>query len=151
MRSLGWNSWRFWRSLLLLLACAKASAYVSHWITLTGVTFPLQVGAMIVGLIVRNVNDLAGAAWVDVEQVERIGSVALALFLAVAMMTLDLALLGAVAVPMFVILAIQVLVICAYALWVNFRLMGRDYEAAVTSERPARLRASARRRTPSRP
>jgi ESS family glutamate:Na+ symporter len=134
LAGLGWGTAAFWGSLLLLLACAKASAFVTAWLVAHGAeNLPNQVGAMIVGLLVRNVHDLLGLRLLRVETIDRIGSVVLALFLAVATMTLDLSALRSVAVPMFVILLAQVVLTCAFALWVNYPLMGRNYEAAVTS------------------
>jgi ESS family glutamate:Na+ symporter len=130
---LAWRRRAFWQMLIVLLLCAKASAYVTYWINLAKIEMPVQVGAMIVGLFARFLLDAARIRFLNVDQVEAIGAVTLSLFLSMAMMTLDLSKLGAVAVPMFVILFLQVLLISAYAFWINFRMMGKDYEAAVTS------------------
>jgi glutamate:Na+ symporter, ESS family len=69
----------------------------------------------------------------EIIHIDSIGSVVLAVFLAAAMMTLDLSQLAAVALPMLAILIVQVVVLASYAFWLNFRMMGGDYEAAVTS------------------
>ena len=48
-------------------------------------------------------------------------------------MSLELWKIAGLALPMIVILCVQVLVMVAYAVLVTFPLMGRDYEAAVTA------------------
>jgi ESS family glutamate:Na+ symporter len=65
--------------------------------------------------------------------VDALGTIALALFLVIALMDLKLWQLAGLAVPMLVILAVQAVVMIAYAVFVTFVLMGRDYEAAVTA------------------
>jgi ESS family glutamate:Na+ symporter len=62
--------------------------------------------------------------------IDDLGSVALSLFLVLALMTLRLWELAGLALPMVVILVVQVALIAA-ACWPTFRLMGRDYDAAV--------------------
>lgn len=129
----GYRTRSLWLTLLLLLTAAKASAFVTTAIENTGIVLPSQVGAMIIGLLVRNLHDALGLRLLDLPTIDRIGSITLSLFLAIAMMTLDLTRLGTVAGPMLVLLLVQTLLTSAYALVVNFRLMGKSYEAAITS------------------
>ncbi len=117
--------------LLLVLACIKAGAWVSYFIQLTGVAISAQIGAMIVGVVVRNAFDLSGNRVIRSEAIDVIGSISLGLFLAVAMMGLNLIELANTAVPMLVILAVQVVVMGVFAVYVTYRVMGRDYDAAV--------------------
>ena len=94
---------------------------------------PGYIGAMIVASIVRNMDDRLGWFKINPRAVEALGTIALALFLVIALMDLKLWQLAGLAVPMLVILAIQVIVTVIYAVLVTFILMGRDYEAAVTT------------------
>jgi ESS family glutamate:Na+ symporter len=64
--------------------------------------------------------------------IEALGAIALSLFLAMWLMTLDLTRLHGVALPLIVNLVLQVALIAA-ALRLVFRLMGRDYDSAVMS------------------
>jgi ESS family glutamate:Na+ symporter len=48
-------------------------------------------------------------------------------------MTLRLWELRSLALPLFVIVSVQVVLVAAVCLWPTFRLMGRDYDAAVMS------------------
>jgi ESS family glutamate:Na+ symporter len=121
----------FLAHLLLLLACIKAGAWVSYFIQQTSITFPVYMGAMLLGVGVRNLMDLTHRNWVDSEIIDTLASVSLGVFLAVAMMSLNLIELANAALPMLVILSVQVVVMALYAWFVTFRLMGRDFDAAV--------------------
>jgi ESS family glutamate:Na+ symporter len=60
-----------------------------------------------------------------------VGNVALSFFLVLALMTLELWKLAAVALPLVAILCVQVALVTAYCFWPIFPRMGRDYDAAV--------------------
>jgi glutamate:Na+ symporter, ESS family len=96
-------------------------------------TLPAYVGAMLVAGVLRNLDDLTGLLGLSQRMIDDIGSVALALFLAIALMSLELWRLGGLALPLAVILLAQLLLVTVVAAFVIFRLMGRDYEAAVMS------------------
>jgi glutamate:Na+ symporter, ESS family len=97
------------------------------------VKLPGYIGAMIVAAVVRNLDDRYGWLKLDTRAVDALGTIALALFLVIALMDLKLWQLAGLAVPMMVILAVQAVLMIAYAVFVTFVLMGRDYEAAVTA------------------
>jgi ESS family glutamate:Na+ symporter len=97
------------------------------------VKLPGYIGAMIVAAIVRNLDERYGWFKIDMRAVDALGTIALALFLVIVLMDLKLWELAGLAVPMIVILAVQVVVMIAYAVLITFVLMGRDYEAAVTA------------------
>jgi ESS family glutamate:Na+ symporter len=62
-----------------------------------------------------------------------IGAVCLTLFLTIALMNLKLWELAAVALPLIINLVVQVALVALFCWWVVFRVMGRDYDAAVMS------------------
>jgi len=127
--------WRFGPvallTLLTLAACIKLGAWVSYGLESLGLTFPVYIGAMLVGVLVRNVVEAAGGRWLRTEVLDTLGSVLLGLFLAIAMMSLNLIELAHAAVPMLVILAAQTTVMALFAWFVTYRLLGRDFDAAV--------------------
>jgi ESS family glutamate:Na+ symporter len=59
--------------------------------------------------------------------------VALSFFLVLALMTLELWLLATVALPLVVVLLVQVALVAALCFWPIFPRMGGDYDAAVTA------------------
>ena len=117
------------KSFALLIIAAGVGTYINAFFTDIGVTLPTYMGAMIVGLVVRNVCDVANVE-LPMRAIDVSGNVSLNVFLAVALMTLKLWELAALALPMIVILAIQTVIMFLYASFVVFNVMGRDYEAA---------------------
>jgi ESS family glutamate:Na+ symporter len=86
---------------------------------------------MIVAAAVRNATDVLPSVRLEQRTIDDIGTIALSLFLSMALMSLRLWELLDLAVPMLVILGVQVSMMAAFAYFVTFRLMGRDYDAAV--------------------
>jgi len=64
-------------------------------------------------------------------EVSLLGNVSLSLFLAMALMSLRLWDLANLALPIFVLLAAQTVAMALYAIFVTFRVMGSNYDAAV--------------------
>lgn len=132
------------KMLMLILVIMGAGALVGMGMTRLGdalprgsvfaalVKLPGYIGAMIVAAVVRNVADRSRFFKIDERAVEAIGTIALALFLVIALMDLKLWQLAGLAAPMLVILAVQTVLMLVFAVFVTFVLMGRDYEAAVT-------------------
>lgn len=94
---------------------------------------PTFVYCLFVGVILRNVLSALNIHQVFDREVSVLGNVALSLFLAFAMMTLNLWQLFALALPLIVILGAQAVLMIAYAIFVTFRFCGKDYDAAVLS------------------
>jgi glutamate:Na+ symporter, ESS family len=118
------------KTLTLILVAMSFGTLVSRWLGLY-VTLPAYIGAMLVAAVIRNGNELGGWLKIDQRVVDDLGTIALSLFLTMALMALRLWELFDLAVPMLVILAVQVSMMAAFAWFVTFRLMGRDYDAAV--------------------
>lgn len=121
------------RNLLVLLVVMGFGALLGMGLSRVGVTLPAYVGAMVLAALVRNLDDRFGWFRLDMCAIETLGGIALALFLVIALMDLKLWQLAGLAVPMLVILAVQVVLMIIYAVVVTFVVMGRDYEAAVTT------------------
>ncbi len=119
--------------LAVLVVSMKLGAFVSAYLQRAGVTFPVYMGSMMVAALVRNGHDAWRGQWLKTGQTDAIGSVALTWLLAVVMIDLQLSQLAHAALPMLVIVLVQVALLGALAYWVVFRLMGRDYEAAMMS------------------
>ncbi|HET7464059.1 MAG TPA: sodium/glutamate symporter [Longimicrobium sp.] len=118
------------KTVVVILATMWAGAWVSQGITSLGVKLPAYIGAMLVAAVVRNVDERTGWIGLSHRTIGDLGGVALALFITMALMTLKLWEIAGLAVPLLVILAAQVAMVALICLGV-FRLMGKDYEAAV--------------------
>lgn len=98
--------------------------------TVFKLTFPTYIGAMLVAAVIRNVAD-AKHKVLPSTAIDLWGNVSLTIFLAIALMSMKLMDLAALAGPMIVMLAAQVILMFFFARFVVFNVMGRDYEAAV--------------------
>jgi glutamate:Na+ symporter, ESS family len=125
------------KHLVIVLIAVGLGLWLSAWMTPTlarwKLNLPVYIGAMIVAAIIRNADDWLRVFRLSQRVIDDIGTVALSLFLAMALMTLRLWEIAGLVIPLLIILAAQVLLIGVLALFVIPRLMGRDYDAAVIS------------------
>src|SRR5687767_5052097 len=121
------------RNAVILALAMGIGSVVSKWIQSLGVTLPAYIGAMLVASVIRNIDDATRWFRIDQRAMEFIGNLALNIFLTVALMDLKLWQLAGVALPLVVILIVQVIVVVLAAITVSFLLMGRDYDSAVMS------------------
>jgi ESS family glutamate:Na+ symporter len=121
------------KHLVLLMATVGIGIWVSRWIVQLNdnITLPAYIGAMLVAALVRNIDDVTGIFGLSMRVIDDIGGIALALFLAMALMTLRLWELAGLAVPLLILLVAQIALVAAIAAWVVPRVMGRDYDGAV--------------------
>lgn len=124
----------FLKAFSMLFIAAGLGSVVSMLIQKTGATFPSYIGAMLCAAAMRNIFDATSQPFGVLEDIiEILGNVSLALFLSLALMGLRLWELADLAVPMVVILAAQTLLLALFAYFLVFKIMGKDYEAAVMS------------------
>ena len=114
-----------------LILAVGLGPIISELLTKTGLTFPIYIGAMIVAAIVRNVGEYSGKFDIYMGEINNLGGICLSLFLGIAMITLKLWQLAELALPLMILLGAQLLLIFLYTYFVVFRVMGKDYDAAV--------------------
>jgi len=118
------------KTITVILVAMWAGSLLSRWLG-HYVTLPAYIWAMIIAAIIRNGDDVLRAVRLDQRIVDDLGTIALSLFLAMALMSLKLWELLDLAIPMLVILTVQVIMMAAFAYFVTYRAMGGDYDAAV--------------------
>ncbi|MEM5767632.1 MAG: sodium/glutamate symporter [Bacillota bacterium] len=116
--------------LALLFVAAGVGTLISLLFNKFHITLASYVGAMIVGIIIRNFCDRKHLD-LPVKEIDTIGSISLNFFLALAMMGMKLYQLADLAVPMIVILLVQTVLTGLFIYYVTFNMLGRDYDAAV--------------------
>lgn len=116
--------------LAVILVCMALGGLLSKWLG-QFVTLPGYIGAMLIAALVRNLADGTKMLRMEARTIDDLGTIALSLFLTMALMSLKLWELFDLAGPMLVILIAQVSMMAAFAYFVTFRFMGRDYDAAV--------------------
>ncbi|WP_404332218.1 sodium/glutamate symporter [Mesobacillus maritimus] len=99
-------------------------------LNLTGFTWPDYVGGLFVAAILRNIFDYMNIS-ISLKSVNIIGAIALNLFLALTIMDLEVWNLLNLAIPMIIVLAVQTIFMMVFAIFVIYRVMGKNYDAAV--------------------
>ncbi|MCG7335150.1 sodium/glutamate symporter [Sporosarcina sp. ACRSM] len=124
------------RSFMIQVALITFSMAVGTYLgdlftNVTGFVLPSYIGAMFVAVIVRNLADRFIKGTVNMKEINLIGDISLAIFLSMALMSIKLWEVADLALPLIGIILIQVIVIVLYAIFVMFRMLGKDYDAAV--------------------
>lgn len=114
----------------LIAASVAVGNMLSQWTENPVFTLPTFVWTLFVGVVLRNALAFAKLHEIDGRALSFTGVVALSIFLATALMSLRLWELASIAVPMFLILALQAVGVALYTSLVTFRVMGANYEAA---------------------
>ncbi|MEM1071615.1 MAG: sodium/glutamate symporter [Planctomycetota bacterium] len=119
-------------TILMLAICVSLGDVVNRFLFNQGVLLPGFLTAMVVGIVITNARDALKRP-VQADVIDTTSDVALNLFLAISLMSMDLSSLATAAGPILVALFFQMLLITVFATVIVFRLMGRDYDAAVIS------------------
>ena len=116
--------------MLVLAICLSFGEVVNRWLFSNDIKLPGFLTAMLVGIFVTNLADsrekpLRG------DYYDFVGQIALQLFLAMSLMSMDLSAIAGAFGTIYLVLNVQVIVITLFAVFVIFRVMGKDYDAAV--------------------
>lgn len=121
----------FVESLALIAIALFVGTKIGDLLKGTAFNLPTFVWCLFVGVILRNTLSAFKVHQVFEREVSVIGNVSLSLFLASALMTLKLWELANLALPLLILLVAQTIAMVLYAIFVTFRTMGKDYDAAV--------------------
>ena len=119
-------------TLFVILVCLAGGKALARLVEGTGFIMPDFVFCLLLGVVIRNATNFLPVKLSD-RTVETVGEVALSLFLVMALMTMKLLDLANLAGPLLVILALQALLMIAFAVFITYNVMGRNYDAAVIS------------------
>lgn len=118
------------------LAGILAAVLAGRWLAATfsggSITIPSFLWCMLLGVAIRNLAPFVRIPFDD-RASDLISGVCLSLFLVMTMMALDLIEVARSAGPLILIVMAQMVVVVLFAIFVCFRITGRDYESAVTS------------------
>lgn len=116
--------------MLILAVCLSLGEVVNRWLFSNDIKLPGFLTAMMIGILITNLADRLGKP-LPAGQFDNVGEISLQLFLAMSLMSMDLVSLAASFGTIFLVMMIQIVVITLFAVLVIFRIMGRDYDAAV--------------------
>ncbi len=117
-------------TIMLIAICIQAGATVNSFFSDQGITVPGFLTAMMIGIVIGNVCDTAKIK-LNLIAIERGGEISLQLFLCMSLMSMQLWTVAQAIGPIVAVLALQVTVITLFGVFVVFRVMGRDFDAAV--------------------
>ncbi|RDY29057.1 sodium/glutamate symporter [Romboutsia weinsteinii] len=116
----------------VIATCMTIGSVVGNWFTnTTGIALPGYVGAMFIAVIFRNLNDKFKFVELDMYSIDIISDVCLGIFLTMALMTIKLWELSGLAGPLILIVIAQVVFIVLYCVFIAFRILGKDFDAAI--------------------
>ena len=122
---------RMMETLLLLAGCMLAGGWLHQVVVAWGLVLPSFLMPLLLGVAATNLLDLSGKYKVSNACIDLWGTMSLSVFLAMAMMSLRVWELLALAGPMLLIIAVQVVAVMLFAYFVTFRVMGKNYDAAI--------------------
>ncbi len=103
---------------------------MNRYLSMKGLALPGFLTAMMVGIVITNLADWLGRP-LNKPAIDRANELSLQLFLAMSLMSMDLLSLAASAGAIFAVVMAQMLVITLVAVYLVFRITGRDYDSAV--------------------
>ncbi|KOS63694.1 sodium/glutamate symporter [Lysinibacillus agricola] len=122
----------FFTQVLFITFCMAVGTYVGTLFSeTTGFVLPGYVGAMFVAVLVRNIMDKFKPEAINMKSISLIGDVTLGIFLSMALMSIKLWEIADLALPLFIIVFAQVFFIVVFSIFVLFKLLGKNYDAAV--------------------
>ena len=119
-------------SLLVILVAVATGDWLNDWARSHAFILPGFLTAMLAGVLITNIGDLFGKGGSSAP-VEVGGALSLQLFLVLSLMGLQLWVIAPIMGPLLLNVSLQVALSGFVALVVVFRLLARDYDAAVTA------------------
>lgn len=114
-------------SVFLLAFCVLCASVVKLFISLPAIIF-----ALIFAFMLRVLCYFFGVNLAH-KNLALLGNFCLALFLALALISIDLKALLDIGLPLFVLLCLELVLMLFFVFFITFRVFGRDYEAALLS------------------
>lgn len=111
--------------------------FAANWMTTLSkgqwFELPTFVWALASGVILRNILENIFKVNIFDRAIDVFGNASLSLYLSMALLSLQLWLLADLAGPLVIILLLQTLTLALYTVFVTFKVMGSNYDAAVLS------------------
>ena len=118
-------------TLFTVLICLIGGQAIAQSLSGASFTLPGFIWCLLIGVVLRNLEHIAPGLKVHHPTVDMVGSISLAIFIAMALMSLRLWELLSLAGPLLVMLLIQTVGMALFASLVTFRIMGANYDSAI--------------------
>ncbi|UEX90493.1 sodium/glutamate symporter [Staphylococcus ratti] len=122
----------FFIQIAILLFCMALGTYLGDLLSeKTGINIPLYVVSMFLAVIIRNISEFGNLHLIDLKFTNHIGDISLSIFLSIALMSINIVEIYDLALPLVIIVIFQIIFVALFSIFVVFRLLGKDYDAAV--------------------
>lgn len=122
----------FLENILILLLIMNISFFVSNIIYIKiNILIPNIVIGMLLSVIINNFNIKKQVFDFSWDLFDFIQNISLDIFLTMALMSIDLYALSSLLGPILIIVFFQVLFVLIYGVFICFRVLGKDYDAAI--------------------
>lgn len=118
-------------SLALIAIALLVGTSIESMLKNTIFALPAFLWCLFVGVLLRNFLQYSNIYKVFDREIAVIGDISLALFLSLALLTINLIGLINLALPIFLILGLQIILMILFAIFVTFHLTGANYDSAV--------------------
>ncbi|CZE48608.1 sodium/glutamate symporter [Campylobacter geochelonis] len=120
---------------ILLLACGLGQTlFALCKVLLPSVHLPIHVMSMFGGIILRLILDAKKQNHDELYQsIDIVGGISLSIFVSLSIVTMKLWQLADLALPLITILALQLVLIYLFCVYITFRACGKNYDAAIIS------------------
>ncbi|MGV3244685.1 sodium/glutamate symporter [Staphylococcus sp. 11261D007BR] len=122
----------FFIQITIILFCMALGTFLGNLFSdLTGINIPLYVASMFIAVIIRNISEFGNLNLIDLKLTNQIGDISLSIFLSIALMSIQLTEVYNLALPLLIIVICQIIFVALFSIFIVFRLLGKNYDAAV--------------------
>lgn len=126
------TTYTFFEQALILLLCLSLGELMTNLLfNTTKIILPTVVGCMFFAVIFRSVNDKFRFVVLNFKLLDFLGELSLGIFLTMALMSIDLFKLSNLFGPILIIVISQVAFLIFFAVFVCFKALGKNFDAAV--------------------
>ena len=118
-------------TLFVILLCMVFGHVVYLSLKSEGVVLPAFLMPLLFGVLATNLCEISKRYKISRACIDLWGTMALSIFLAMALMSLRIWELANLAGPMVVIILVQTVMLMLFAYFITFRIMGKNYNAAI--------------------
>ncbi|GHT61168.1 hypothetical protein AGMMS49531_07870 [Endomicrobiia bacterium] len=119
------------KNLSWVLVAMGFGSVLSFYFNKAGIILPIYLATMIIAVLIRNVGDVSKLFEIDTKAVGMISDISLAIFVTMVISALNLKELTNLALPLLLMLVIQMIAVVLMAYFLVFKLLGKDYESTV--------------------
>ena len=120
-------------TLSIIFICMGIGTVLEYYFSKLGATLPQYIYPMVVAAIVINFGEKTKTFKINTTCTDILGNIGLNVFLSMALVNLQLWQLKETAGPLLILLFVQAVLMAFFSYFITFRLMGKDYDAAVIS------------------